>query len=401
MKNPFENTSVVLGVTGSIAAYKAVDLASKLTQAGALVDVVLTRGAENFLTQLTFSSITQRSVSTEIFDVNSDMSIEHVALARRADIVVVAPATAHTIAKMANGMADDMLTTTLLATEAPVVIAPAMDANMSEHPAVRENLETLHRRGITIVGPAPGRLASGLWGIGRMVEPSDLMGYISAVLGKKSDLVGLTIVVSAGGTIEPIDPVRVITNRSSGKQGYAIAEAARDRGANVKLVTTPTAISNPTSIEIIQIETVDQMRKAVLKECKEADVLIMAAAVSDFRPSQVSKHKLKKTSSNKLSLTLIQNSDFLLEVPKNVIKIGFAAESMDLVKNARKKLLGKNLDLIIANDISAKDSGFGVDSNRVTIIDKNGITEELPLHTKYEVGHKILDQLIEILKQKR
>jgi phosphopantothenoylcysteine decarboxylase/phosphopantothenate--cysteine ligase len=400
LKNPFKNTNVVLGVTGSIAAYKAVDLASKLTQAGALVDVILTHGAERFLTQLTFSSITQRPVFTEIFDINSDMSIEHVALARRADVVVVAPATAHTIAKMANGMADDMLTTTLLATEAPVVIAPAMDANMSEHPAVRENFETLHRRGVTIVGPAPGRLASGLWGVGRMIEPSDLVGYISAVLGRKSDLAGLTIVVSAGGTIEPIDPVRVITNRSSGKQGYAIAEAARDRGANVKLVTTPTAIPNPASIEIIQIETVDQMRKAILKKCKEADVLIMAAAISDFRPSHISKHKLKKTSSNELSLTLIKTSDFLLEVPKNIIKIGFAAESRDLVKNARGKLLNKNLDLIIANDISTKDSGFGVDSNRVTIIGKNGIMKELPLHTKYEVGHRILDELIEILKQK-
>ena len=401
MKTAYENKVVVLGVTGSIACYKAVDLASKLTQAGALVDVILTRGAAQFVTPLTFRSITHRPVATEMFDADSELSVEHVALARRADIVVVAPATAHTIAKMAHGLADDMLTTTLLATEAPVVVAPAMDANMNEHPAIRENLAALRDWGITIVGPVAGRLASGLWGSGRLVEPVELMGHIAAVLGKKGDLVGRTVVVSAGGTSEPIDPVRVVTNRSSGKQGYAIAETARDRGATVKLVAAPTALADPAAVEVIRTETVAQMRTAVLKACKRADVLVMAAAVSDFRPAETGQHKIKKAEGDDgLSLRLVKNPDFLLEVPDSVIKVGFAAESRDLLENARQKLTGKRLDLIAANDITATDSGFGVDSNRVTILDSQGGTEEVPLCTKYEVGHRILDRVVALLNGK-
>ena len=401
MKTAYENKVVVLGVTGSIACYKAVDLASKLTQAGALVDVILTRGAAQFVTPLTFRSITHRPVATEMFDADSELSVEHVALARRADIVVVAPATAHTIAKMAHGLADDMLTTTLLATEAPVVVAPAMDANMNEHPAIRENLAALRDWGITIVGPVAGRLASGLWGSGRLVEPVELMGHIAAVLGKKGDLVGRTVVVSAGGTSEPIDPVRVVTNRSSGKQGYAIAEAARDRGATVKLVAAPAALADPAAVEVIRTETVAQMRTAVLKACKRADVLVMAAAVSDFRPAESGQHKIKKAEGDDgLSLRLVKNPDFLLEVPDSVIKVGFAAESRDLLENARQKLTGKRLDLIAANDITATDSGFGVDSNRVTILDSQGGTEEVPLCTKYEVGHRILDRVVALLNGK-
>ena len=401
MKSAYENKAVVLGVTGSIACYKAVDLASKLTQAGALVDVILTRGAAQFVTPLTFRSITHRTVATEMFDADSELSVEHVALARRADIVVVAPATAHTIAKMAHGLADDMLTTTLLATEAPVVVAPAMDANMNENPAVRENLETLRNWGITIVGPVPGRLASGLWGAGRLVEPVELMGHITAVLGRKGDLAGRTVVVSAGGTSEPIDPVRVITNRSSGKQGYAIAEAARDRGATVKLVAAPTALADPAAVEVIRAETVVQMRTAVLKACKKADVLVMAAAVSDFRPAEAARQKVKKTTGDDdLALRLVRNPDFFLEVPDSVIKVGFAAESEELLKNARQKLTVKRLDLIAANDITATDSGFGVDSNRVTILDSKGGTEEVPLCSKYEVGHRILDRVAALLNGK-
>ena len=401
MKTAYENKAVVLGVTGSIACYKAVDLASKLTQAGALVDVILTRGAAQFVTPLTFRSITHRPVATEMFDADSELSVEHVSLAGRADIVVVAPATAHTIAKMAHGLADDMLTTTLLATEAPVVVAPAMDANMNEHPAVRKNLETLRNWGITIVGPVPGRLASGLWGAGRLVEPVELMGHIAVVLGREGDLAGRTVVVSAGGTAEPIDPVRVITNRSSGKQGYAIAEAARDRGAAVKLVAAPTALADPAAVEVILAETVAQMREAVLKACQNADVLVMAAAVSDFRPAEAARQKVKKTTGDDdLALRLVRNPDFFLEVPDSVIKVGFAAESEELLKNARQKLTGKRLDLIAANDITATDSGFGVDSNRVTILDSKGGTEEVPLCSKYEVGHRILDRVAALLNGK-
>ena len=399
MKSAFENKSVVLGVTGSIACYKAVDLASKLAQAGALVDVILTRGAANFVTPLTFRSITHRPVVTDMFDADAELSVEHVALARRADIVVVAPATAHTIAKVAQGLADDMLTTTLLATAAPVVVAPAMDGHMYDNSATQENLERLKSRGITIVGPARGHLASGMEGAGRLVEPSEIMGHIAAALGRDGDLAGRTIVVSAGGTSEPIDPVRIITNRSSGKQGYAIAEAARDRGADVKLVTAATALPSPPATEIFPVETVAQMREAVLNACQDADALIMAAAVSDYRPAETAEQKIKKgAGSNGLTLRLAENPDFMLEVPDRVVKVGFAAESQDLLENARKKLISKGLALIAANDITATDSGFATDANKVTLLDREGGCEELPLISKYEVGHRILDRVVKVLK---
>ena len=399
MKSAFESKAVVLGVTGSIACYKAVDLASKLAQAGALVDVVLTRGAANFVTPLTFRSITHRPVVTDMFDPESELSVEHVALARRADIVVVAPATAHTIAKMAQGLADDTLTTTLLATTAPVLVAPAMDGHMYDNAATQENLANLKSRGITIVGPVAGYLASGMEGVGRLVEPSEIMGHIAAALGRDGDLAGRSIVVSAGGTSEPIDPVRIITNRSSGKQGHAIAEAARDRGAKVKLVTAATALPSPAAMEILTVETVAQMREAVLNACEDADVLIMAAAVSDYRPAETMEQKIKKEDGGDgLMLRLVENSDFMMEVPERVVKVGFAAESRDLLENARKKLLSKGLALIAANDITATDSGFATDANKVTILDREGDCEELPLISKYEVGHRILDRVAKALK---
>ena len=399
MKSAFESKAIVLGVTGSIACYKAVDLASKLTQAGALVDVVLTRGAVNFVTPLTFRSITHRPVVTDMFDPESELSVEHVALARRADVVVVAPATAHTIAKIAQGLADDTLTTTLLATTAPVLVAPAMDGHMYDNAATQESLAKLKSRGITIVGPVVGHLASGMKGIGRLVEASEIMGHIAAALGRDGDLAGQRIVVSAGGTSEPIDPVRIITNRSSGKQGYAIAEAARDRGAKVKLVTAATALPNPAAMEILAVETVAQMREAVLHACEDADVLIMAAAVSDYRPAEAMEQKIKKgDGGDGLMLRLVENSDFMLEVPERVVKVGFAAESQNLLENARKKLLSKGLTLIAANDITATDSGFATDSNKVTILDREGDCEELPLISKYEVGHRILDRVVKALK---
>ncbi|MCH7705842.1 MAG: bifunctional phosphopantothenoylcysteine decarboxylase/phosphopantothenate--cysteine ligase CoaBC [Chloroflexi bacterium] len=400
MKSPFEDKIVVLGVTGSIACYKAVDLCSKLIQAGAAVDAVLSPAAIRFINPITFGSITHRPVTTDLFEPESELSMDHVALAKRADIIVIAPATANTIAKLAHGLADDAITTTVLATAAPVLVAPAMDAHMYDNPAVQENLQKLRSRGVTIVGPEQGRLASGLVGWGRLVEPAQLMGHIAAALGHNGDLANRTIVVSAGGTVEPIDPVRVITNRSSGKQGYAIAEAARDRGARTILVTTPTALPDPAAIEIARVETVAQMRDAVLTACKQADVLIMAAAVSDYRPVEVAKHKIKKgESANGLSIQLVENDDFFLEVSDNVLKVGFAAESDDLLNNASKKLTAKRLALIAANDITAENAGFGVDTNKVTILDREGGMEDLPLMSKYEVAHRILDRVATLLNK--
>ncbi len=400
MKSPFENKSVVLGVTGSIACYKAVDLCSKLVQAGAAVDVVLSPAAIRFINAITFGSITHRPVTTDLFEPESELSMDHVALAKRADIIVIAPATANTIAKLASGLADDAITTTILATAAPVLVAPAMDAHMYDNPAVQENLQKLRSRGVAIAGPEQGRLASGLVGWGRLVEPTQLMGHIAAALGHGGDLADRTIVVSAGGTVEPIDPVRVITNRSSGKQGYAIAEAARDRGAHTILVTTPTALPDPTGIEIARVETVAQMRDAVLTACQQADVLIMAAAVSDYRPVEVADRKIKKGDrGDGLAIQLIENDDFFLEVSDSVLKVGFAAESDDLLDNASKKLSAKRLALIAANDITAANAGFGVDTNKVTILDKEGGMEDLPLMSKYEVAHRILDRVATLLNK--
>ncbi len=398
MPNPLENKHVALGVTGSIASYKAVDLASKLVQNGALVDVIMTGEATRFVTPLTFQSIAHRPVITDIFAPQSELSMDHVAVAERADIVVVAPATAHTIAKIAWGLADDALTTTILATRALALIAPAMDANMYDNPATRENIEKLKTRGYVIVGPAEGRLASGLMGKGRLVETQELLGHIRAVLGKTSDLAGRKVVVSAGGTQEPIDPVRFISNRSSGKMGYAIAEAARDRGANTVLVSAPTSLSDPASIQVVKVENARQLREAVLRECKDADTLIMAAAVADWRPLNVSSQKVKKGASETWSVELTRNPDILSEVNgNNLVKVGFAAESEDLLSNAQSKLVGKGLHLIAANDITAADSGFSTDTNKITLLDRDSGIEELPLMTKYEVGHHILDRVVALM----
>ena len=396
--SPLADSKVVLGVTGSIACYKAADLASKLTQEGALVDVILTQGASNFITPLTFRSLTHRSVVTDLFDAESDQAVAHVAMAQSADIIVIAPATAHVIAKLAHGLADDALTTTVLASSAPVAVAPAMDGYMFDNPATQENLETLRQRGITIIGPAEGHLASGLRGMGRLVEVPQIVDTICAILGRQGDMAGRSVVVSAGGTQEPIDPVRVITNRSSGKMGYAVAQAARDRGARVTLVTAPTSLPDPASMEVRHVTTVAEMREAVLSACLGADALIMAAAVSDYRPAQVASQKIKKSQDGEgLVLHLAKNADFFLEVPEGVLRVGFAAESEDLLDNARKKLTAKGLALIAANDITATDSGFNVDTNKVAILDRDGGVEELPLMTKYQVGHRILDRVVKLL----
>jgi phosphopantothenoylcysteine decarboxylase/phosphopantothenate--cysteine ligase len=399
MANPLQGKTILLGVTGSIAAYKAADLASKLTQAGAQVDTILTENATQFVAPLTFRSLTHRPVMTSLFDLDSEEAIEHVALAQRADILVVAPATAHALAKLALGLADDALTTTALATAAPLLVAPAMDAHMWEHPTVQEHIATLKARGAHIAGPASGRLASGIVGHGRMLEPEALVGHIRWVLGQSGDLKGRKIVVTAGGTQEPIDPVRVVTNHSSGKMGYAIAEAARDRGADVTLITAPTSLTHPIGVTSINVTTVAEMRTAVLDACAGANALVMAAAVSDYRLAQIASQKIKKGGSDQaLTLDLVKNPDFFLEIPTGVLRVGFAAETENLIANARAKVTAKNLSLIVANDVTKEGSGFGTDTNQVTFIDQAGSVDELPLLSKYDVGQLILDRIVEMLK---
>ena len=396
MSGPLVNKHIVLGVTGSIASYKAIDLASKLTQAGALVDTILTYGATQFVTPLAFRSITHRDVITDLYDLDSEFSNEHVALARRADIVTIVPATVNCIAKLASGMADDPLTTTVVATEAPLLIAPAMDGNMYSHPATHDNLQILERRGVVIVGPDEGYLASGLSGKGRLVDPTQLVGHIAAALGKKGDLSGKKIVISAGGTQEPIDPVRVITNNSSGKMGYAIAEAARDRGAEVILITAPTSLSDPPSITVKNVTTAAEMCSLVLSEVTDSDALIMSAAVADYRPKTSAEQKIKKSNSG-LTIDLTKTEDILEKATGNFVKVGFSAESENLVSNATEKIGRKSLDLIVANDITDPDSGFGKDTNKVVIIDDQLQAEHLPILTKYDVGNEILNRVLKVL----
>ena len=398
MSDPLANSNITLGVTGSIACYKAVDLASKLTQAGALVDVIMTPDARRFLAPLTFQSITHRPVVTDVFDPQSELSIDHVAIAERAHAVIVAPATANTIAKIANGFADDALTTTILATQAPLIIAPAMDAHMYDNPATQRNIAILRERGCVIAGPASGRLASGLIGKGRLLETPELLGCLRQTLGRDGDLAGRKVVVSAGGTQEPIDPVRVIANHSSGKMGYAIAEAARDRGASVSLVTAPTALPDPYGVKLIPAQTALQMQAALQAECSDADALIMAAAVADWRPSSMSEQKVKKGESDEWTVDLIKNPDIIAGISgERLVKVGFAAESEDLLANAESKLLSKGLHLIAANDITAEDSGFAVDTNRVILLDREGSKQSLPLMSKYDVGCAILDRVADYL----
>jgi len=391
------NKTILLGITGSIAAYKAADLASKLTQTGARVEVVMTVSATKFIAPLTLRCLTGRPVVTDMFELAFEVSIEHVALAEAANVVVIAPATASVIAKLAAGISDDMLTCTVLATKAPIILAPAMNANMFENPITQDNLNKLKARGFTIVGPAYGRLASGKIGLGRLAEVDKIIGTIKQVLGRSGDLAGKHIVVTAGGTRESIDPVRYIGNRSSGKMGYAMAEAARDRGAEVKLITAPTYLPEPVGIEVTHIRTAIEMKEAVAKAVAQADALIMAAAVADYQPKSVAKAKIKKQTSS-LPLELVRTPDILTEVEGDFVKVGFAAESGGIVTNARRKLERKQLDLIVANDITDKDSGFGADTNKVTLIDRDGKIESLPLLTKREVADKILDKVVELLK---
>ncbi len=391
------NKTIVLGITGGIAAYKAADIASKLTQNGAMVKVIMTESATRFITPLALHSLTSQPVVTSMWEQSPEPSITHISLAEAADVVVIVPATANMIAKIANGIADDMLSCTVLATRAPIIIAPAMHADMFQNSITQENITRLKNRGFTIVEPDYGRLASGGIGLGRLAETETIIGIIKQVLGRNSDLAGKHIVVTAGGTQEPIDPVRHIGNRSSGKMGYALAEAARDRGAIVTLITAPSSLPEPAGMEVIHTETAVQMKEAVTKAVAQADTLIMAAAVADYQPKNAAATKIKKGSPT-LTLELIRTPDIITEVKGNFIKVGFAAESENVIENARQKLDNKKLDLMVANDITAKESGFDVDTNKVTIIDREGKVESLPLLSKREVADKILGRVVEMLK---
>ena len=392
-----KNNTVVLGVTGSIAAYKAAALASRFSKNGFRVDVIMTGSAQRFITPLTFRNITGRPVVTTMWDIDSEFSVEHVALAEAADVVLIAPATANIIAKIACGMADDMLSCTVLATRAPIVIAPAMNDNMWANTITQENVARLKQRGFIFVGPARGRLASGKLGLGRLTGLDEIYGITLQALGRKGDLAGKNIVVTAGGTQEPVDPVRCLTNRSSGKMGYAVAEAARNRGAQVTLISAPAALSKPPGIKVIDINTAEEMLKAVQSAVKGADALIMAAAVADFRPVKTASKKIKRADLSDLTLELEKTPDILAQVKGDFIRVGFAAESHDVVANARDKVKRKGLDLIVANDITEKDCGFGTETNRVTLIDGKGKAEELPLLPKGEVANRILDRVGAIL----
>jgi phosphopantothenoylcysteine decarboxylase / phosphopantothenate---cysteine ligase len=393
------NKIVVLGVTGGIAAYKAADLASKMTQAGASVRVIMTKNALEFVTPLTFESITGNAVITDMFKTSAEHRINHVALSEVADVIVIAPATANIIAKTATGLADDMLSTTLLATRKAVIFIPAMHTQMWENPVTRNNVTKLKERGYYIVPPEVGRLASGGIGAGRFPDTQAIIGHINKVLGRQGDLAGKRIIVTAGGTQEPIDPVRIISNRSSGKMGCAIAEAARDRGAEVILIATPSlTAAKPAAIEIQTVETALQMKGAVEKAVKRADALIMAAAVADYQAAKVADNKIKKTEEG-LTLKLTATPDILAEVKGDFLKIGFAAESRDLLKNASNKLTTKHLDLIVANNIADATAVFGADTNKVSLIGKDGVPENLPVLSKREVADNILDRVVRLFGQ--
>jgi phosphopantothenoylcysteine decarboxylase/phosphopantothenate--cysteine ligase len=401
----FTGKHILLGVTGSIAAYKAADLASKLAQAGTLVDVILTAAAEKFVAPLTFQSVTGRRAFTDADLWGGEAHVLHVGLAGAADTLVIAPCTANTLAKLAHGLADNLLTITALANRTPLVLATAMDGGMYDAPATQSNLATLLERGATIIGPAEGHLASGLSGRGRMVEPSEIIGHLRLVLGRGGRLAAKKVVISAGGTQEPLDPVRVLTNRSSGKQGHALAQAALDAGADVVLVTAlTTELTPPVGARVVQAETARQMLEAVLAESANADALIMAAAIADFRPKQAAASKMKKRDGIP-QFELEATEDVLEAVASQKAKkkhprvtVGFAAESRDLLANASEKLKSKKLDMIAANDISASDAGFGVETNRVTLLFVNEKQESLPLMSKAEVAETIIARVAKLLE---
>ncbi|MBN2258419.1 MAG: bifunctional phosphopantothenoylcysteine decarboxylase/phosphopantothenate--cysteine ligase CoaBC [Anaerolineaceae bacterium] len=408
--DPFKDKNIVLGITGSIAAYKAADLASRITQAGGTVTTILTESSSKLISPLTFAALTGRKSYTDADLWSESEHVPHIFLARQADVVIIAPATANMMAKLAHGLADDLLSVTALAygngsTQKPLIIAPAMDGGMFTNEATQANIQILQQRGAIIIGPEEGYLASGLKARGRMTEPQDIFTRLRYMLSRNGDLKGKQVIVTAGGTREVIDPVRVISNRSSGKQGYAIAQEALDRGADVILITAPSQLDVPFAATCVPVSTADEMEQAVMQNIAKADALIMAAAVSDFTISDTSKEKIKRKE-GKLALKLVATDDILMQVAqvrkksgKPDVVIGFAAESQDLIANAQKKLAAKDLDMIVANDISSQTSGFEVDKNKVTVLLKNDQKIDLPLMGKDEVAEKLIDQMVELLKK--
>lgn len=394
-QGPLAGRKIVLGVTGGIAAYKAVELTSRLRKAGAEVHVIMTRAAQDFVTELTFREISGQAVVTSMWDKVPTHNVEHIALANLADLLLVAPATANFLAKAAAGLADDMLTTTLLATKAPVFLAPAMNTNMYENPVTQKNLRELAARGFHIIEPASGHLACGVTGKGRLPEPVDIARQVEAFFAKARDLLGRKILVTAGGTREPLDPVRYLGNRSTGRMGYAIAQEAAARGADVVLVSAPSALPVPPGVRCVHVETAREMREAVLREFDDADVVIKAAAVADYRPKIVAENKIKK-SEGEFTLVLERNPDILLELgqkKRQQVLVGFAAETTKLEEYARGKLAKKNLDFIVANDVSRPDAGFAVDTNCAKLFMRDGTVCDCPLSSKAELAGVILDHV--------
>jgi phosphopantothenoylcysteine decarboxylase/phosphopantothenate--cysteine ligase len=395
---------ITLGVTGGVAAYKAAELVRRLQQEGHGVCVVMTRAAREFVTPLTFAALSGQKVITDLFGdssgggANLESAIEHIAVAQRTDLLLVAPATADVIAKFARGVADDFLTTLYLACTAPVVIAPAMNVNMWNHAATQENVGTLRARCVKIVEPDEGYLACGMTGPGRLAGLEDILGAVHEVTQGLRDLEGETVLVSAGPTREDLDPVRYITNRSSGKMGYAVAEAAAKRGAKVILISGPVILETPAGVERVDVRTAEEMRRAVGERFSEASIAVLAAAVSDYRPAEVRAEKIKK-SNTPLEISLEPTIDILAEVATHKgqkIVVGFAAETDQVAENARKKLVSKNADLMVANDVTAEGAGFDSDTNVVTLFSRDGRDLALPKMPKSEVAQRILDEVLRL-----
>lgn len=394
MSDAFKGKFVVLAVTGSIAAYKSIELARRLTQAGATVQVVMSRSATEFVRPLTFQALTYRPVEVEMFEMQDERAAGHVAMGREADVICIAPATAHVIARLANGMADDLIATTVLATGAPIVIAPAMETHMWQNAATQENIARLRARGVRVVGPESGPLASGDIGPGRLASLDRIEAEIADTLMSSSALAGRHVVVTAGPTQEPIDPVRFVSNRSSGKMGYAIAQALRAAGADVSLVSGPTALARPSGVRVVAIETAAELRDAVLAELPRADAVVMAAAVADYRPEDASERKLKKRDvGDALTVRMVQTADVLTTViakrRPGTIVVGFKAETGDAVAEAGRMLRDKKLDLVVANDVTDPGSVFGSDTDRVVFVSADGV-ESLPLLPKIEVARRLV-----------
>ena len=395
-----KDKTVVIGVSGGIAVYKTLDVVSRLRKLGVNVNVIMTKSATEFVTPLSFQSLSQNYVVCDMFEDPKTWDVEHISLAKRADVFLIAPATANVIGKIANGIADDMLTTTVMATKAKVLIAPAMNTNMYENPILQRNINTLKELGYNFVDPESGRLACGDTGKGKLASPETIVDEVVKLLSKDQDLKGKSIIVTAGPTIESIDPMRYITNRSTGKMGYSIAKEAIERGADVTLITGPTNLTPPQNLKkLVKIESAKDMYEAVLENLDENDVVIKSAAVADYKPKNYSNKKIKK-SDDDLAIELDRNKDIAQEIGKiknNKILVGFAAETNDLIENASLKIKKKNLDFIVANDLTKEGAGFGVDTNIVKIIDKEGNITEYPKMKKEEVANIILDKIKELL----